>query len=136
MKNKKTNNTEDKAKKNNLVCVIKGILISILSSLLLLFFMSIILAYSNTSEAVIPVAIIVISSISILMGSAFSTKSIMKNGLINGAIVGCVYILILYLLSSIIMVGFNLNMKSLIMMLVSIVIGMTGGIIGVNIRKN
>ena len=55
-------------------------------------------------------------------------------GLINGALVGLIYILTIYLISSITGSGFNLQIQTIIMMVASIVAGMIGGIIGVNLK--
>ena len=44
------------------------------------------------------------------------------------------YILTIYLISSITGTGFSINIYSLIMVIVSIITGMIGGIIGVNMR--
>ena len=50
----------------------------------------------------------------------------------NGALIGGGYILILYLISSILNVRFTLNVQSIIMIVVGILFGILGGIIGVN----
>ena len=55
-----------------------------------------------------------------------------KNGIINGALVGILYIFLIYFLSSIIEKDFSLNTYSIIMLISSIFIGALGGIIGVN----
>ena len=57
---------------------------------------------------------------------------IRKNGLLNGGAIGGIYILILYLISSIWNWKFALNIQSLIMILAGIIFGVIGGIIGVN----
>jgi len=52
--------------------------------------------------------------------------------MINGAIIGGSYILILYLISSILNWKFGLNIQSIIMIVVGMIFGILGGIIGVN----
>ena len=79
--------------------------------------------------------IIIATIISILIGSSISTIKIKKNGILNGGIIGCIYILGIYLVSSVAQVGFALNMYSIIMIILSILAGMIGGIVGVNIKK-
>lgn len=111
-----------------------GIAISIVLTLILLFVFSIILAYTNTSEATIVPVIIGITGISILSGSSIATSKIKKKGIINGMIIGGVYILILYLISSILSAQFGLNMYSIIMMIIGIIAGAIGGIVGVNLK--
>lgn len=136
IRSKNDNKTEEKKINRNIFCIAKGTIIAILISIVLVFIMSVILTISNISESVIPISVIVISSIGILVGSIISAINLKKNGLLNGGIVGLLYIITIYLLSSIIILDFSLNIKTLIMIIVSIVIGMIGGIIGVNIRKN
>lgn len=57
---------------------------------------------------------------------------IRRNGLLNGGFVGGIYILILYIISSLLNWKFGLNMQSIIMIIVGTIFGILGGIIGVN----
>lgn len=117
---------------NNIIKIIKGSLISFLISVILLFIFASLLVYTSIQETTIKPVVIIISIVSILIGSSLSSIKIKKNGIINGALVGIIYILTLYILSSISFIGFNLNMYSIIMIIGAILSGMIGGIIGVN----
>lgn len=119
---------------NNLFRIFKGSIISIIFTLILLFIFSILLTYTSISENVISPVIIVISSISILIGSSISTMKIKKNGLVNGLFVGLIYMLLIYIISSLINTGFAITTTSIIMILFGIVAGIVGGIVGVNIK--
>ena len=55
-----------------------------------------------------------------------------KNGLINGALIGGIYILLLYFISSLLNWKFGLNLQSLVMIIVGVIFGIVGGIVGVN----
>jgi putative membrane protein (TIGR04086 family) len=112
----------------------KGLLISFVMTILILLIFSIILTFTNISEKTIVPVIIISTAISILIGSSISNIRIKKNGILNGALIGGGYILILYLLSSILNARFNLNIQSIIMISVGVVFGILGGIIGVNKR--
>ena len=112
----------------------KGLLISFIMTILILLIFSIILSFTNISEKTIVPVIIISTAISILIGSSISNIRIKKNGILNGALIGGGYILILYLLSSILNARFNLNIQSIIMISVGVVFGILGGIIGVNKR--
>jgi putative membrane protein, TIGR04086 family len=112
----------------------KGLLISFIMTILILLIFSIILTFTNISEKTIVPVIIISTAISILIGSSISNIRIKKNGILNGALIGGGYILILYLLSSILNARFNLNIQSIIMISVGVVFGILGGIIGVNKR--
>lgn len=117
---------------NNFVKILKGSVFSILITLVLILIYSAILTYTKLNESTIPIVVIAITAISILIGSLISSVNIKKNGLTNGALVGLIYILTIYLLSSIISKNFSLNMYSWFMIIASIMAGAIGGIIGVN----
>ena len=93
---------------------------------------SAILTYTNINENSMPTVIIVITTFSILLGSQITTAQIKKSGIINGTLVGGIYIMFLYIISSIVSKNFSLNIYSIIMIATSLLIGGIGGIIGVN----
>lgn len=115
--------------------IIKGVGISFITTVVLLFILSAVLTYSNVQENIINPTIIVITAISILIGSSIGNRKIAKNGILNGALVGGIYISIIYLISSLLNWKFGLNMQSIIMIVIGITFGIIGGIIGVNQRK-
>ncbi len=117
----------------NTMRIVKGSVMAIIVSLILLVIFALLLTYTSIQENTIAPVIIIISAISILLGSSISTLKIKKNGLLNGGLVGFTYIITMYLLSSITGSGFSINVYSIIMMSVCIITGMIGGIIGVNL---
>lgn len=121
-------------KDNTIMNLAKGIGISLIVTVVLLIIFSVILAYTNISETVISPVIMVITAISILIGSSIVNIKIKKNGLINGGIIGGSYILTIYLISSLLNWKFTLNLQSIIMIVLAIAFGILGGIIGVNKR--
>ena len=125
-------NSEDT--KSNFIRVIKGSAFAVVLTLILLLIYSAFLTYTKLNESTMPVFIIGITAISILIGSLMSSVNIRKNGIVNGALVGLIYIVVIYLLSSIATKTFSLNMYSIIMIIISTVAGAIGGIIGVNKR--
>ena len=119
----------------NLINIAKGIGIALFITIVLIFIFSLILTYTKLPESFIGTGVIVITGISILISSILSNMHIKKSGLINGSIIGIIYILALYLLSSIFGANFSVNGVSIIMMFVSVLLGALGGIIGVNFKK-
>lgn len=115
-----------------LMTIIKGLAISVIFSLVAIFIFAIIISYTNFSENGVAPVMIGIVGLSILIGTAVSTWKLTKNGILNGGLVGLLYMLILYLVSSSLGTGFALNTNAIIMMLLGIIAGMIGGIIGVN----
>ena len=121
-------------KDNIIMNLAKGIGISLIVTVVLLIIFSVLLAYTNISETVITPVIMIITAISILIGSSIVNIKIKKNGLINGGIIGGSYILTIYLISSLLNWKFALNLQSIIMIVLAIAFGILGGIIGVNKR--
>lgn len=111
---------------NSISTIAKGVIIAIITSMALLFIFSAILTYTNIPESTSNPVIIIISAISILIASQLSTRKIKKNGIVNGGIIGGIYIIFLYIISSIISGNFSLGLNAIIMIVVSIVAGMFG----------
>ncbi len=122
-------------KEGSLITILKGIAISIILTLLLLFIFAIVLTYTNVSEKMIPAVIIVVTAISLLIGSSIVNRKIKKNGILNGAIIGIIYLLSIYLISSSINGDFSITLNSVIMLIAGMFFGILGGIIGVNYKK-
>lgn len=117
---------------NNIKRIIKGSVFSIVITIIGILIYSIVLCNTNVAENSMSTVIIIITAISILIGSTISTTNIKKNGILNGMLVGFIYIAMIYLLSSIITGNFLLNINSIIMIIASVITGALGGIIGVN----
>ena len=115
--------------------ILRSIAISYIISIVLIMIYAILLANTSIPESTIPISTFVISLISVFLGSSMSMIKIRENGLLNGAIVGFVYIILLYILSSIFSTGFGINGYSFAMIIFNVLIGMIGGIIGVNMIK-
>ena len=127
--------TEESEVKKNIIRIIKGSVFAIILSIVFLLIYALILTYTDISESTIVPVVTVIVGISILIGSMVSVRKIRKNGLLNGGIVGLIYVIALYITSSMCLVGFSITLNSLIVLIVGILTGMVGGIIGVNLYK-
>lgn len=117
---------------NNIKKILIGSGVSIIITIIGLIIFASLLTYTAISENTIPTVTIVITVISILIGSSLCMSTVKKNGIVNGAIIGLIYIGFIYILSSIIEGSFSLNTYSIIMIIGSVFAGALGGIIGVN----
>lgn len=120
-------------KSNNVITsIIKGVIIAFLFTIFALIIFSIVLVYTNISEQTIAPVIITVTGISILVGSSIATRKLKNNGLLNGATIGFIYMMILYLISSIANSDFSITSLTIIILLAGIIGGIIGGVIGVN----
>ena len=117
---------------NSVMRILKGSIIAMAVTIILLIIFAALLTYTNINENTMPTVIIIITALSILIGSQIATLKIKKNGIINGALVGLIYVAFLYILSGVITKNFSLNNYSIIMIATSLLVGGVGGIIGVN----
>lgn len=119
---------------NNFIKILKGYIVSVIITLTLIFIFSVFLTFSNFSENIIEPVVIAITGISIFLGSQIGLIKLRRNGLVNGGIIGVIYIASIYIVSSLVSGNFGINMYSTVMIIISIVAGMLGGIVGLNMR--
>lgn len=120
-----------KIKKNEYVI---GGICSIFFTFIALIILSCLLAYTSVPESCESIVIIIVNSIAIFIGSFVITRKRKNKGIIIGGGYGLIYIIIMYLISSFISMNFSLNMNSIIMIISSAIMGMVGGIVGVNVK--
>ena len=125
---------KDSKEVNYPITLLKGVVLSFSTTLILIVLMSIILTYSNLSEGVIPVVNSIIMILSIALGSIYMSLKVKKNGWLNGAVVGLLYIIILIIIGSIFIDTFKLDSFILLRSVISIITGIVGGMIGINLR--
>ena len=122
-----------KYEKNNIInSIIKGVSISFVLTIILIFIYSSILTYTEINEKTMQPVLVIITAISILVGSSISSIKIQHNGILNGGIVSIIYLGLLYLLSSIITSNFQINISTMIIIGIGFIFGIIGGILGVN----
>lgn len=114
---------------------LKETIMSLILSIIGIFILSILISKTTVPEKVIIPAVIGITSISIMIGGFKISKSRKEKGIINGCILGGAYMLIMYIISSIITLDFSLTMNSIIMIMLGILGGAIGGIFGVNFNQ-
>ena len=119
----------------NMNYMAKGLITSLIFTFISLIILSAILTYTSISENVGNSAIIIINSVSILIGSGITTKNQKSKGILKGSLCGLGYIGIIYLISSLISLDFTVNTSSIIMIVTSVISGGIGGIIGVNMNR-
>lgn len=126
---------EKEKNQNFFVCIGKGAIISTIFTIIALSIFSILLTYTSIGEETMEPVILIVTAVSILIGSSICTKKLKRNGLINGAIVGVIYIFAIYLISSLANSNFSLNYESAIMIISGIICGVIGGVIGINKKE-
>ena len=112
----------------------KGTIIAIAISIVSILIFSWLFVKTNIKEESINTIIIIISGVSLLIGTSISSIILKKYGIINGIVISVIYMIVLYLASSFVNKDFSINAKTIYMLITGIVLGILGGIIGVNIK--
>ena len=103
---------------NNIKKIIIGSGVSFIITIIGLIIFASFLTYTSIAESTIPTVTIIITIISILIGSSICMSTVKKNGIINGVLVGLIYIGVIYILSSIVEGKFSVNLKSIIILMI------------------
>lgn len=119
--------------KNKMKNIIQGLMIAILFTIIALSLFSIILVNTNIAEETIEPVVLIVSVISISIGSSIVAKRVKESAILSGGAIGFLYIILCFFLSSIVNSNFSLNPNIMIMMSVGIISGIFGGIAGINI---
>lgn len=120
---------------SNIVTIIKGILVSYLFTLPMFAVFAYFLTFVDFPQKYLSTAVIITTLLSIVIAGWISTRNVRSKGWLNGGIVGIIYMLILYLLSSIVYREFTLNSHVLILLAIGVLTGSIGGILGINLRR-
>ncbi len=119
---------------NKFLLMVKGICFSMCATLIMILVLSMVLSFTNVKENVIMPTVIFISSFSILMGGFLVAKKVSEKGIIYGSVLGFCYMLLLYLISSIMNFNFSLNANAIMMIVFGVIGGAIGGVLGVNLK--
>jgi putative membrane protein (TIGR04086 family) len=112
----------------------KGVLIAYIISAVLLIIYGILLAVTSLSEASMPTVAMIITMVSIALASIYVSMRVRSKGWLNGAIVGLVYMIILFFISLIFGSGISFDKFILFRMFMGFVIGALAGVIGINLK--
>jgi putative membrane protein (TIGR04086 family) len=118
----------------SILVVSKGVLIAYIISILSLIIYGILLAITSLSEATMPTAVMVITMVSIALAGIYTAVKVETRGWLNGALVGLIYMIILFFISMILKTGITLDKYIIFRMFMGSVIGGLAGIIGINLK--
>ncbi len=127
-----TKNIDNLKNDKTIESIFSGVIKSFIVTIFLIMLIAFILVKTNISENVIGPSIFIITSISIFAGTMSSVR---KSGITLGALIGLIYMMLIYSLSSILNGNFILTISSIMLIALGITSGIIGGIAGVNIKK-
>lgn len=118
----------------NLLTLLKGLLASYIITIPAFMLFALILTNLDFPQKMMTPAVIVITVISVLTAGSLSTKGVRSRGWLNGSLVGFIYMLILYMFSSILCKNFTIDRYVITMTIIGVLTGAIGGIMSVNTK--
>lgn len=120
--------------KNGWNPIIMGLLYTFAIVMVLGLIVAIIMYITSLSDAYIPVLSYIITAIALIFGGAKTGKHVGEKGWYYGGLTGFIYGL---LLIAITFLAFNLeiNLRSIVLLILTFLFGAFGGIFGVNTKK-
>lgn len=115
---------------------VKGIVAAYLVTIPVFLIFSVILANTDFPEKHIQSVVIATTIISVLVAGSVVTHGLKNKGWINGGFAGLIYMLVLYLFSSIIFRDFSVNRYIITVFIIGILAGCIGGILGINLKRS
>lgn len=119
-----------------IISIFRGILLSYFITIPMFIVFAFILTYADFPEGLVSPAVILITIISAAYAGYSSAKDLKKMGWLNGGAAGLIYMIILYLTSSIMSGKYNLDLQALMTVLIGVLSGAVGGITGINVKKS
>lgn len=113
---------------------VKAILSACIFALLIFIIMALLITYTNISESIIPMVALIVMIISSLISGMVTGSKMKKKGLVNGALVGLCYMILIIFMSWVLIQDFTIGKTVLIKSIIGIVAGGVGGMIGVNLK--
>ena len=115
--------------------ITKNIMISYGITLVLFFIFTFVITYTDISYTTVSAASIIITLLSILIAGILNGKKSSEKGWLTGCITGFLYMIILYIIGSIIYKNPGISSNGIMMIIAGTAAGTLGSIIGINNKK-
>lgn len=115
--------------------IFKNIFVSYAITLILFFIFAFVVTYTNVPYSIVSPTSIFITIISIVMVGILGGKNSTEKGWLTGCITGLLYMLILYIIGSIVYKNPGISSNGIWMIIIGIISGALGSIIGINNKK-
>ena len=96
----------------------KSLIIELILSMIGMFILALLLSKTGISDDIMGKAIIGISAFAISFGGLIASKKLEFKGILSGALQGIIYMLFLYLISSILSGNFSIRIEGITMIII------------------
>ncbi len=115
--------------------IFKTVITAFLITVILMGILALLICYTPLPEEAVTPSVYVLNYFSIFMAGLFSAARAKRRGFVTGGISGGLYMLLVYLLGYVLFGGITFTKTVLATVIYCLVVGMIGGIVGINLRK-
>lgn len=116
----------------SLKLIARGLFVSYIITIPLFAVFALVLSWTGFPDRLMKPAVVITTITSILLAGITTTRTLKNRGWFNGGMVGFIYMLVLYILSSIVYDDFTIDRYVTTMTVIGVLTGAIGGIVGIN----
>jgi len=121
--------------KDRIVGLVMGVVIAYAITAISFIATATLITYTGLQESAVPVIVMITCVMSVLVAGFDAARKSSKNGWVWGILAGGIYAVILILIIVWVSGGFVMEMRKVMLLLLSLVGGGIGGAIGINFKK-
>ncbi len=115
--------------------IVKTVIAAFLITIILMGLLAVLICYTPLPEEAVTPGVYALNYFSVFMAGLISAARAKKRGFITGGISGGLYMLLVYLLGYILFGGITMSKEVVMSIVYCLIVGMAGGIVGINLKK-
>lgn len=119
----------------NLKVIAKTVVTAFLITVILMGVLALLICYTPISEEAITPSVYVLNYFSVFMAGLLSAARAKRRGFVTGGLSGGLYMLLVYFLGYLLFGGIEFTKAVAMNILYCLVLGIIGGVVGINIRR-
>lgn len=119
----------------NILALGKGILVAYLITVPIFAVFAYFISIMDFPQKYIASGVIITTILSLVVAGWTASRNLGCKGWLNGGIIGFIYMIILFILSSITYENYSIDSQVITMFAIGIITGSIGGILGINLKK-
>ena len=116
--------------------ILKTVVTAFLITIILMGVLALLICYTALPEEAVTPGVYVLNYFSVFLAGLISAAKAKKRGFITGGISGALYMVLVYLLGYVLFGGITFTKGTLAQIMYCLIVGMIGGIVGINLKKN
>lgn len=112
--------------------IMKGVIFALVITISLVFILSLVMTFMDISIAARNVSSVVITCLSVFLGTVYASRSINKKGWLTGIVVAVGYVFCLFIIYAALNKQVTFTNKDLYRLILAITVGALSGMLGIN----